>query len=563
MTSIGGQTGVSCRWSADGEYYVEYIGASGQTRLVKRVVSTYTELGTRYNAYMSGGETFRVEVNGSTLTALLDGVQIRQLTDTSITSGRQLAIGNYPTVVGDTFDNWSGGDIAPYRAFSDDFNRADSTGLGANWTAILRNLNVVSNVAVPQSGAGANTVVWASPCGTDNNFSQAQIPLSGGLPQIMCRASNAVETGYVYEHAALGGTVKIYKVISGSQTQLATLTFATGVGDTMRVSASGSTINGYTNGVQKLTVTDTSITTGKYVGIRATNNNHTYDNWSGGDILDDLLWTEEPLADGSVYPLFLEGEVVGGSVVPLTGYPAFEDIWFPPIPAYSLWLDATDVSTLTLSGSTVTQWRDKSANAYALDQYGVGPNSNTRTINSKNALDFTGTDGFLRKNGNAPINNATNGSWTAFAVVVADVLSGPRSILDTDVSNTGHLRVAQNIRFNDAVVEAIGFTEGAVPYTDYGPGSCATGTTYLLRSINTGTTVEAFRNGVGSGGVTSGANQIYLSSTAVLAIGGNPASSLSSRFDGAIGEIIAYSRVLDASEISAVESYLMAKWGIT
>jgi hypothetical protein len=34
------------------------------------------------------------------------------------------------------------------------------------------------------------------------------------------------------------------------------------------------------------------------------------------------------------------------------------------IPGCALWLDAYDATTLTLSGSNVTQWRDKSGNAY-------------------------------------------------------------------------------------------------------------------------------------------------------------------------------------------------------
>ena len=32
------------------------------------------------------------------------------------------------------------------------------------------------------------------------------------------------------------------------------------------------------------------------------------------------------------------------------------------IPNLSLWLDANDVNTITLSGTSVTQWRDKSSN---------------------------------------------------------------------------------------------------------------------------------------------------------------------------------------------------------
>ena len=40
------------------------------------------------------------------------------------------------------------------------------------------------------------------------------------------------------------------------------------------------------------------------------------------------------------------------------------------IPGLSLWLDAADTTTLTLTGSNVTRWNDKSSNAYHATGFG-------------------------------------------------------------------------------------------------------------------------------------------------------------------------------------------------
>ena len=53
--------------------------------------------------------------------------------------------------------------------------------------------------------------------------------------------------------------------------------------------------------------------------------------------------------------------------------------------ALSLWLDAADASTITLNGSTVSQWSDKSGNGRHLAQSSAAlqPAYVTTAINSK------------------------------------------------------------------------------------------------------------------------------------------------------------------------------------
>ena len=60
----------------------------------------------------------------------------------------------------------------------------------------------------------------------------------------------------------------------------------------------------------------------------------------------------------------------------------------------TLWLDAADSSTITLSGSTVTQWNDKSGNGYNTTSYGGTPTLLANAINGVQSISFNGSSYF-------------------------------------------------------------------------------------------------------------------------------------------------------------------------
>lgn len=65
--------------------------------------------------------------------------------------------------------------------------------------------------------------------------------------------------------------------------------------------------------------------------------------------------------------------------------------------ALSLWLDASDSSTITLNGSTVSQWNDKSGNARHVSQATATnqPTYSATGLNGKGSLSFDGSDDIL------------------------------------------------------------------------------------------------------------------------------------------------------------------------
>ena len=70
------------------------------------------------------------------------------------------------------------------------------------------------------------------------------------------------------------------------------------------------------------------------------------------------------------------------------------------IPGCLMWVDATDSTTLTFSGTNVSQWNDKSGNGYNFTQPDTGryPAYTVSGINSMTTWYFTGA---VTSNGNS------------------------------------------------------------------------------------------------------------------------------------------------------------------
>ena len=71
-----------------------------------------------------------------------------------------------------------------------------------------------------------------------------------------------------------------------------------------------------------------------------------------------------------------------------------ESVWNPSMLSTALWLDAADASTITESGGTVSEWRDKSGNGSHVLQSGSSfrPVVASNILNSKPVIRFDGID---------------------------------------------------------------------------------------------------------------------------------------------------------------------------
>ena len=243
-----------------------------------------------------------------------------------------------------------------------------------------------------------------------------------------------------------------------------------------------------------------------------------------------------------------------------------------PVAGYKLWLDATDAATITASGGAVSQWSDKSGYASNFTQ-GTGanqPTTGSRTINSKNIIDFDGTNDFLScpsSTGLFKYLHGSTGGTTFFVGIVDDTaaakgLFGSAQFASAQTGITSQLTASEKTelliaRGESGVSTAVAFdvntlTAGSAFYlTNKWDGGNATAGDRLRESLNG----AAF---AGANSLTNAASSS--NSTYDMAIGS--VGSGTTPFDGGIGEVIFYEGILSDGNIDLVEAYLASKWGI-
>ena len=213
-----------------------------------------------------------------------------------------------------------------------------------------------------------------------------------------------------------------------------------------------------------------------------------------------------------------------------------------------LWLDANDSSTITLNGSTVSQWDDKSGNDYHVSQ-GTASNQPTLTssvLNSKNVLRFDGGD-YLTNASATPVGGSTNRTiFVVFNYTGSDIryafMLGPSAGSAGD--NFGITQeIAVRVQFGNRI------------------WSSSVGSSHSIVSIvldGTSTTdISAWQNGTSLGVSSTLSNTVNTQSS--FGVGGQGASMLI----GDVAEVLVYSSALSTSDRESVESYLSNKWGIT
>lgn len=200
------------------------------------------------------------------------------------------------------------------------------------------------------------------------------------------------------------------------------------------------------------------------------------------------------------------------------------------------WWDASDAATITMSGTAVTAWADKSGNGYTLTP-GISPGYTLAAQNGLNVVEFNGTNANL-VSGAALFGN----DRTCFAVL-------------RRVSGTGYQGIAQSANYgmiinitnsvlrhwagNNALNNTTALTSWTQITTKLKNSATRTHDTWANggdRQTGTPTASEASENLVVGG----------------LNYGGGPLL---------IGEIIWYWSLLSDTDRLAVEAYLKAKWG--
>jgi hypothetical protein len=237
-----------------------------------------------------------------------------------------------------------------------------------------------------------------------------------------------------------------------------------------------------------------------------------------------------------------------------------ETVWNPSMISTALWLDAADVATVTLNGSTVSQWNDKSGNSRHVSQATAGqqPTWNATGLNSKPTLVFDGSNDILL-NQNAGSIGVTNISmFVVMRYVSASAEDVPFGIGST--GSTGKVRCFY--RSNG------GTTQGFATWARDVISSLSTdtgGTHHIFEAVQgNSSSVSLFRDGVAA----TGNPLAFPGTTDAVSFNGVSLGSLQGAAVGNYYSNVAISEaILIYSEASTdtrqrIEGYLAHKWGL-
>lgn len=243
------------------------------------------------------------------------------------------------------------------------------------------------------------------------------------------------------------------------------------------------------------------------------------------------------------------------------------------LPNLKVWLDAADSSTISLSGSEVTQWSDKSGNNYAFSQgtSSKRPLWGSRKQNNLNLVDFDGTDDILTSTAAAStwkfMSDGTE--YTMFFAVVQDNQNNG-ILLSTNDGSFGNVGAIHLLGATKSLSTGCSTGNGSVRVIDTGTATNFADhtvfaySTFIVRPGNSTASERVayrYKNGVASKPNTNTGTPSNSDPTRTLSIGHTEAF-LNVPLNGAIGEIIVYTGVLSDANQTIVCNYLANKWGV-
>jgi hypothetical protein len=208
------------------------------------------------------------------------------------------------------------------------------------------------------------------------------------------------------------------------------------------------------------------------------------------------------------------------------------------IPGCQLWLDAADPTTVSLSGSNVTQWNDKSGN----NRHAV--------VNGTNFATWTSSTNGLLFNNSYYITPYTADPTNETGFVVFNYTSSYPNIIIVGAQSGGREIAIFNFTDNVGVIKAL---------VAWGPTTPITKNTIQMATsvITSGVSVTISANG--GSPVSNAALTFNSGGTTVL---GREVAANTLPFGGFIHEILFFNSVLQSAQRQQIEGYLAWKWGV-
>lgn len=231
-------------------------------------------------------------------------------------------------------------------------------------------------------------------------------------------------------------------------------------------------------------------------------------------------------------------------------------LWTPAKLTTKLWLDANDSSTITLNGSTVSQWLDKSGNSINVSQdiASAQPTYSASGFNGKPTLSFDGGDNLV-----STLNHGLTGD-PEFSLFIAQTM--PYTSLQTYIS-WGGTGAGQSYHWICTAATASDRMIGFANSTDLATFTPTNPTNPNIMSIcRTGTTKDAWtvhQNGTSLSLTTSGEFAVNVVNSPFYV-----GSWVNQTFKttALMSEIIVVPSNITNANRTKVEGYLSWKWGL-
>jgi len=243
-----------------------------------------------------------------------------------------------------------------------------------------------------------------------------------------------------------------------------------------------------------------------------------------------------------------------------------------PVSGYTLWLDAADTATISLSGSNVTQWTDKSASAYTFTQATSAnqPVSGTATQNGKNVMVYATNDSLLSTAASSVWKFLSDASvYTLFMACKTTDAVNQQIALSTYSGSGNSVGVSFGSETTNNINHSILRAVSGSPAIQNNSANNALGTAFtyltLLSDANNGTAANRSDIRVKQGSGIKNNTYTFSPSSS------NPYQSLrvgdyiqngAVGWIGQIGEILIYNSTLSAGDVLLNQQYLAAKWGV-
>ena len=252
-----------------------------------------------------------------------------------------------------------------------------------------------------------------------------------------------------------------------------------------------------------------------------------------------------------------------GSNIPFSAS-AQESSFFTPtmIPSLALWFDASDPGTITQSGGTVSEWRDKSSNAYSVIQ-GTASNRPTYATNLLNGLpgvQLSATT-YLYQVGSSMPNFSSSPATTVY-MVAKNGSSMPNWNIVNTMWFTGISGATQRYHFSFGYLTTNGITLFAKGAAVVNPSSYVVplNSNAIIGFSSSATSNFLFYNGSNTAYASSGALPSANNTTWFLF--GDARTSTPPVTDENIYEYVGFNTVLTTAQQQLVEGYLATKWGL-